>query len=172
MFKLLDDLTLLERFIDPRNHEVSDMPLPDASNLNNATLKASWILHRAWIRALHYRTLHAGKDHYGAEQIQNILLLVWAFHEGEHIQVPHDRQRRPEFGSFYELYRSLVQGLIGFAEDLFKETRPMSSIEDYSEDQTLLHNLDPERFANLWSQVSQYYYAFEFRADIQVELQC
>ena len=51
-FLLLEQLCLLYRFADGNNPEALQEPLPDGTNLESPALRSSWILQRAWVRAL------------------------------------------------------------------------------------------------------------------------
>lgn len=153
LFVFINHLKLLERFVDPRNPETSQKPLPDGTNLEDGVLRASWILHRAWIRALHYRTLYAGEEGYGWEQLQQILKITYAFLEAENIAIPKLRQHRQEFDIMYTLFNAIGKALIAFTTKLFQEIRPQPTDGNYEEQETILYNIQHGRFQNLWLKV-------------------
>lgn len=153
-FRLLDRLRLLIRFIDRRNHETAVVPLPDGSNLESGSLRMCWVLHRAWIRALHYRTLYVGEQNHGWLQIMDILRLVLAFHEAENDEVRHEGcQIPPEFDFMRHIWDSVVNALKGFSASLFEECRPIPLDCPFTSTQTLANNTRPDTFRALWSRV-------------------
>jgi hypothetical protein len=155
LFEFLNSMKLLERFVDPRNPETVQKPLPDGTNLESGVLRASWVLHRAWIRALHYRTLFAGTDSFGWVQLQHILKLVLAFHEAENGEIPKDRLPRPEFNILYRICSAVSVALAFFTTELWHETRPQPVDGEYTDTETVLYNIQHERFENHWIKVSQ-----------------
>ncbi|KAG0651054.1 RPM1-interacting 2 [Hyphodiscus hymeniophilus] len=148
--KRVDHLYLLQRFTDPRNPEIQSKPLPNGSNINSGVLRASWVLHRAWIRALHYRSLYTGHEGHGWDQIKDILQLVWLFHDMEHELIEQDRVPRPEFAVLHDVYISLGKAVVDFTNEVFEETRPQPSDGAYSAKETVLHNFQFVRFEALW----------------------
>ena len=134
-------------------------PLPDGSNLTDLVLRASWALHRSWIRALHYRTLYIGPDTYGWDQIRHILKLSLAMQAGELIQVPplpvNAQQNLPEYHLIRDVYIAVSRALEGIADDLQVETRPLCSDGPYTTTETIQWNLGPDRFARIFSRASQ-----------------
>lgn len=78
-FQILTSLRILRRFCDSRNDIQEAVALSDGSNIECPGLQRSWLLYRALIRALHYRSLHIGRENYGVAQIEQILMLTCAF---------------------------------------------------------------------------------------------
>ena len=54
-------------------------PSANGLNIQNRHLRTSWVLHWAWIRVLHYRSLSIGNDRYGVDQMEQIMLLSLGF---------------------------------------------------------------------------------------------
>jgi hypothetical protein len=57
-FMLGRKLPMLLQLTSTENSETDVRPLPGGSNLEDQDLRFSWVLHRAWIRLLHYRSLY------------------------------------------------------------------------------------------------------------------
>jgi hypothetical protein len=108
---LVQCLRLLRRFSDSRYPATSQYPLPDGSNLASNVLKVSWVLHRAWIRALHYRSLKFGNDEYGWDQIKQILKLSLAFHQAEMEEAPWDPEQDQQLPHGYGVLRHLYSSV-------------------------------------------------------------
>jgi hypothetical protein len=124
-------------------------------NTNPALFQASWVLHLAWIRLLHYRSLAVGPDLRGMFQLQHILLLTLAFYILEINIVPFRPQseqvNRPEFGSLGRLFDRVKNVLVKTAVDLQTENRPQPG--PYSLTQTMLYNFNPRRLAAIVNRV-------------------
>jgi hypothetical protein len=158
-FTLLKHLKLIERFVDPRNPETDQEALPDGMNIDSGILRASWALHRAWIRALHYRSLYTGEDSVGWDQIKQIIKLAYAFHESENVNVPKERRQRHEFALVYKMYNDVAQALGAMNKELFQETRPQLADEAYTPAETVIYNLQHDRFEALFLKVRASFYA-------------
>jgi len=155
-FLLLDKLCRLRRFADGNNVETKQSPLPDGTNLESASLRVSWILHRAWIRALHYRSLHAGPHNYGGQQIKHILALSLFFLEGEARKIEaglDELKSPPEFEALNSCATTLTTALIGVARDVVTESRPTPSDRGFTLEETFAYNTDPRRFSLIYSRV-------------------
>lgn len=106
MFRLNGYLMKILRFIDEKNASLGGQPaLPDGSNIKDQSLKASWVLHRAWIRLLHYRSLSFGSQARGIDQLREILVIARA-------QLEEELRRAPP-GS-----RKIFEGLVQFETTL------------------------------------------------------
>ena len=79
-FDVFHTVCLFKRFVDLRNAETNEYPLLDGSNLSDDHLKMSWLLHRAWIRTLHLRSLKMGPTRFGRSHMVQILELGMAMH--------------------------------------------------------------------------------------------
>jgi hypothetical protein len=152
-FELLHHLVLLRRFLDPRNVNTAVRPLPDGSNIENQELRASWALHRSWIRTLHYRTLYVGDDDHGVYNLELLLRLFCAYHDIENDNVDYkNRQTSPEFQPMINFMQMVYKTLKDFAHSLFVERRPGGP---YSQKETLDYNHSPGEFGRLWDLVSK-----------------
>jgi transcriptional antiterminator Rof (Rho-off) len=155
-FVLLDQLSVLQRLADGNNPETQQRPLPDGTNLELPALRASWVLQRAWIRALHYRSLSMGAHRYGETQINHILKLSLALLEGEALRAkagaPELRTPR-EFVSLIECSKTLIQTLSDVATDLRTESRPALRGAQYTPEETFAYNIEPKRLAAIYKRV-------------------
>jgi len=148
-FALLTHLSLMLRWTDTRNPFMFGKQLPDGSNLG-PDLRASWVLHRAWIRLLHYRSLYVGEHNYGYEQLQHIYALSHAALKIERMKtrvtVPQgsatDRSILAHFLELSTLYTSIENMLIEFVATMLEERRPVAVWElQYRSYETLQYNL-------------------------------
>jgi hypothetical protein len=152
-------IRLLRRLMDGRNPglDMDSEPQPDGPNIKNRHLRNAWILHRAWIRALHYRSLSIGDDLYGWEQIQQIMVLVTlflAFEDDDHGFNPVERQQNPvEFEVFASYYDRISQALDNIGDEIRTETRLQTGDTTYTEEETVIYNIFPERFTHILRKV-------------------
>ncbi|PSS16947.1 hypothetical protein M430DRAFT_59337 [Amorphotheca resinae ATCC 22711] len=151
---VLESLRIGSMNQDGNNVETKQSPLPDGTNLESASLRVSWILHRAWIRALHYRSLHAGPHNYGGQQIKHILALSLFFLEGEARKIEaglDELKSPPEFEALNSCATTLTTALIGVARDVVTESRPTPSDRGFTLEETFAYNTDPRRFSLIYS---------------------
>jgi hypothetical protein len=154
-FLLLDHLCLLRRLVDGNNPETLQKPLPDGTNLESVSLRSSWVLQRAWVRALHYRSLHLGRQDYGVKQIYHILALSLVLLDGEAARIFNgatELKNPPEFESLVSCFHNLINALNGVANDLLTESRSVEG-SPYTSDETLAYNLEPRRLAAIYKTV-------------------
>lgn len=153
-WELLSRLSRLRRFVDSRNEEQMQTPLPDGSNLDSPRLKFSWVLHRAWIRTLHYRSLSVKNEMRGVTHLYDILALSIAFLESESIRMPEPRQVPQDFTFITSGAENIFQALVALAKELSWETRPqLDRGQAYSMAETLSHNMQPSVFKNFYNKV-------------------
>jgi hypothetical protein len=159
--KFLKKIRIMRRLVDNRNPglDMRDTPSPNGLNIQDRHLRTSWVLHRAWIRALHYRSLSVGAEKYGAEQIEQIMLLSLGFLALEVDNWGYEpvvKQQNPlemtALGNFYEKIETALQNI---GNDLVTETRQPPAIGIYSTDDTVAYHLFPERFTQLFRKVNQ-----------------
>lgn len=158
-FQLLDQLCLLRRLVDGNNPEIHQKPLPDGSNLEFPALRSSWVLQRAWVRALHYRGLHSGAQNYGINHIHHILALSMVLLDAEASRVingVNELESLPEFDSLARCAHSLMQALNGVATDLGTEFRLVSGDIAHAPEETLEFNMEPKRLAMIYRAVRSY----------------
>ncbi|KAG4035242.1 hypothetical protein MFRU_001g00130 [Monilinia fructicola] len=156
MFRLTGYLTEILRFIDVRNaHLRGQVALPDGSNIEDASLKASWVLHRAWIRLLHYRSLSFGSKARGIEQLKEILVIARAQLEEELRLVPAStRQIVKSLLQFETTLGSLNLFLEALATKFGQYSVPNPGakrpykVSDF--------DIDADRVGALWSQITQH----------------
>lgn len=160
-FLLLDQLSLLQRLVHGKNPETQQMPLPDGTNLEHQSLRASWALQRAWIRALHYRSLSMGPHRYGEQQINDILKLSLTLLDGEALRIkagqPELNATR-EFDLLLDCSKVLIETLSAIATDLRTESRPALRGAQYAPEETFAYNAEPRRLAAIYKRVRQFYY--------------
>jgi hypothetical protein len=155
-FSLLDHLCLLRRLTDGNNPETVQRPLPDGTNLEFPALRSSWVLHRAWIRALHYRSLHAGAQDYGVKHIRQVLALSMVLLDGEVARRSSGDADYPiEFHSFSQCSYSLITALNGVLSDLLTDPRPAQEGVEYTPEETLLFNIESDRMVSIYKTVRQ-----------------
>lgn len=138
---------------------MNETPSPNGLNIQNRHLRTSWILHRAWIRALHYRGLSIGAEKHGVEQMEHIMLLSlgflalecdnWGFE-------PIVNQQNPlEFATLGIFYEQIQNALENLGTKLVTETRPPLTTGAYTLDDTVAYHLLPERFTQMFRKVNQ-----------------
>lgn len=155
-FLLLDQICLLRRFADGNNPETRQKPLPDGSNLESPALRSSWLLQRAWVRTLHYRSLHLGPHNYGVKQIHHILALSILMLNCEATRSGNgadELKNPPEFESLVSCANSLIKALTGVVTDLATEFRPAMEGVIYTTEETVQFNMDPKRLAVIYKAV-------------------
>ena len=156
----LKALRLIRRFADLRNPTTHQRALPDGSNLESGALRLSWILHRAWIRALHYRSLNFAYSEFGLNQIKQIMRLSAAFQRIEVLEVPFEpvEKHQNPYPEIEFTYSWVLKYLSLVATALFTETRPPPFTRPYTEDETISYNLEAERFAPIVEEAFKYAY--------------
>lgn len=155
-FSLLGHLSLLRRLTDGNNPEASQKPLPDGTNLEFPALRSSWVLHRAWIRALHYRSLHAGSHGYGVRQLYHILALSMILLDGEAARTENgspELKDPPEFQALIDCTQSLIVALNGVLSDLLTESRPIEGGVPYSHEETIVFNVESGLLPSIYKAV-------------------
>jgi hypothetical protein len=151
----LDHLSVLKRFVDDRNPETASRPHPDGSNLQDADLKVSWVLHRQFLRTLHYRSLYFRDKPHGIIELEQINYISLLLYHNELQSVPlQDRSRHvPEdFKFVWDFYDDLEEMLQNVAKALFVEDRfnPLQ----YPFEQTVSRNIDDSvKFEGIVNQV-------------------
>jgi len=151
-FELVAKLRVLRRFTDKRNPETMVRPTPDGTNLENSGLRAAWVLHRAWIRCLHYRSLYTGPDNYGVRQLFNILPLSMVFHHTEcQSTTLSGSEEVPEYAGIKEMQIRILQALAAMGKDLTTETRRAST--PYTRQETISYNTEDERITQSFYKV-------------------
>ena len=162
--KLLKKIRIMRRLVDNRNQglDMNETPLPNGLNIQNRHLRTSWILHRAWIRALHYRSLSIGAEKHGVEQIEHIMLLSLGFLALEcdnwGFEPIVNQQNPPEFATLGSFYEQIQNALENLGTELVSETRPPPTTGAYTLDDTVAYHLLPERFTQMFRKVNQPYY--------------
>lgn len=159
--KFLKKIRIMRRLVDNRNPglDMNETPSPNGLNIQNRHLRTSWVLHRAWIRALHYRSLSIGAEKAGLEQIKQIMLLSlgflalecdnWGFE-------PVVKQQNPlEMTALGRFYEKILPALENIGNELVTETRPPPANGTYSIDETVAYHLLPERFTQIFRKVSK-----------------
>jgi hypothetical protein len=145
--------------VDNRNPglDMDSEPQPDGKNIQNRHLRTAWVLHRAWIRALHYRSLTIDEDAYGFEQIKHIMCLATLFLTFECDNngfLPVEQQQTPlEFAGFGRYYEAIEQALHSIGTELSTEIRPQRSFARYSAQETIIYNIFPERLSQTFRRV-------------------
>lgn len=153
MFRLNGYLIKILRFVDENNPYLGGRPaLPDGSNIEEAPLKASWVLHRTWIRLLHYRSLSIGSQARGIDQLKNILVIARAQLEQEFRDAPPSSRKTLEgLLEFETILETLTLLLKTLAVEFGKESIPKPgarvpySVQDF--------NIDADRVGAFWAQV-------------------
>ncbi len=134
-FSFLRRLRVVRRFIDGRNPEISNPPLPDGSNLSDAPLvQIGWMLHRVFIRALHYGSLKIGKEAIGTEHIIQIYAYAMGFLYLENQRVPRYPVREQvnnyeTYPLINEMYEKAFEALEAVARELLVESREVGHME-------------------------------------------
>jgi hypothetical protein len=153
--RFLDKIRVVRRLLDLRNRglDMDSEPQPDGQNIEDRHLRIAWVLHRAWIRALHYRSLSFGTRDFGFEQIKKILLLdtvFLAFEVNDHGFEPWDEQQNDDmFKFFVPMYAQVLTALQNIGRDLMIERRTPANGVTYTYEQTVAYNIAPERFSPL-----------------------
>ena len=145
----------LKRFADKRNPETSVRPQPDGQNLTDANLRVSWVLHRAFLRALHYRSLKVGREKYGISQLEQITQLSVLLHcvEVDHIKA-ENRVIPDYFHAVVNVYDALQDKLQAIADWMFTEERAMIVVP-WTIEETIRHKIaHPDRLGQIIDQVS------------------
>jgi hypothetical protein len=126
-------------------------PQPDGQNIQNRHLRTAWVLHRALIRALHYRSLSIGDADHGWAQLQHIGTLTTmflAFECDDHGFKPKENQQNPlEYNGLAVFSNQISQALDKIGDELRTETRPFTTHANYTLDDTIAYNIFPERFS-------------------------
>jgi hypothetical protein len=133
-------------------------PTANALSIQNNHLRTSWVLHRAWIRALHYRSLTIGEETFGVDQMQQIMLLSLGFLQLECDNwgfEPVDKQQNPvEFNDFACYYHKIEEALENIGNELTTERRSAPASGVYTMDETIAYNMFPERLVETLRRVS------------------
>jgi hypothetical protein len=151
---------IIRRLVDNRNQglDMNSEPSANGLNIQNRHLRTSWVLHRAWIRVLHYRSLSIGSDRYGVDQMEQIMLLSLGFLalecENWGFEPVVNQQNPVEFNDFKFYYDSILQALERIGNEITTETRPPPANGVYSMDDTIAYHLYPERFTQTLRSVS------------------
>ncbi|KAJ8071551.1 hypothetical protein OCU04_001865 [Sclerotinia nivalis] len=155
MFRLSGYLMKILRFVDEQNAHLGGRPaLPDGSNIEEPRVRAAWVLHRAWVRLLHFRSLSLGSRPRGVDQLKNILVIARAQLEEEIRGVPADS-------------RNILEALLGFETTLGTLTLFLKALAtEFGEDAVPKpgaqrpysvsdFNIDADRVGASWSQITQ-----------------
>ncbi|KAI9644903.1 hypothetical protein NHQ30_006937 [Ciborinia camelliae] len=155
MFRLVGYLTKMLRFIDKNNAHLEGRPaLPDGSNIDEPALKAAWVLHRAWIRLLHYRSLSFGEFATGIDQLQELLAIARAQLERETLFAPLESRDIPEeLAGFKVTLEILTFFLQTMANEFSNESVPKrGAVSPYILSD---FNIDTDRVSSTWTQLTQ-----------------
>jgi hypothetical protein len=160
--RYLSKVRTLRRLVDNRNPGLDSEPQPDGKNIQNKHLRAAWVLHRAWIRALHYRSLTIDKEAIRFQQIRHILLLATYFLAFEcdnngfqPVEQPVEQQEtQEEFAGFALYYTQIGEALNNIGNEIITEIRPQTLIQRYSVEDTIRYNISPERVSQIFRKVS------------------
>lgn len=155
-FKLIDKLCMRGRFLDSRYHNQTSQPLPDGTNIEHIDLRLSWLLHRLWIRLLHYRPLYQGDDPIGIQQIDNVrgMSLALLRNELDWVSLQNGRQIPLEFDKFFKISNDITEALGRVGQDIYTETRPQPSDEVWNQGDTVRYNLEDHRMEGIISKVN------------------
>ncbi|TGO24385.1 hypothetical protein BPAE_0104g00150 [Botrytis paeoniae] len=154
MFRLNGYLMRILRFIDERNAHLGGRPaLPDGSNIADPAIKAAWVLHRAWIRLLHHRSLSLGAQARGIDSLKNILIIGRAQLEQETRSVPVESRKIYE--SLLEFVTTL-QTLTTFLQALANEFSQDSIPKPGAQEPYIISdfNIDSDRVSAAWAQIT------------------
>ncbi|TGO10976.1 hypothetical protein BTUL_0120g00140 [Botrytis tulipae] len=154
MFRLNGYLMTILRFVDERNAHLGGRPaLPDGSNIADPAIKAAWVLHRAWIKLLHYRSLSLGGQTRGIDSLKNILIIGRAQLEQETRSVPVESRKIYE--SLLEFVTTL-QTLTTFLQALANEFSQDSIPRPGSQEPYIISdfNIDSDRVSAAWAQIT------------------
>ncbi|KAE9381849.1 hypothetical protein N431DRAFT_393498 [Stipitochalara longipes BDJ] len=128
-------------------------PQPDGQNIQDIHLRTAWVLHRAWIRSLHYRSLSLGNKDFGFRQIKDILHLAaifLAFELQDHGFNPAAKQQNfSHLHGLQSMYNEVLKALENIGTDLARERRPLTGNATYTVDETIAYNIFPERFSKI-----------------------
>lgn len=133
-----------------------EKPLPDGSNLLDVNLRVSWVVHRAFLRALHYRSLRVGREDMGIAQLGMITQLATLLHcvEVEHVKWT-ERNVPEHFKGLETTFETVRDKLQGIADEVFTERREMVGGVAWTVDETIRNNVnDAEGFAKTIYEVS------------------
>ncbi|ESZ95577.1 hypothetical protein SBOR_4057 [Sclerotinia borealis F-4128] len=154
MLRLSGYLMKILRFVDEQNPYLGRPALPDGSNIQSSQLKASWVLHRAWTRLLHCRSLSFGSRDRGVDQLKEILVIARAQLEQEIRKAPADSRNIPEgLVEFETTLENLTLFLEALATEFGSDSVPKPgarkpySVSDF--------NIDPDRVGALWNEITQ-----------------
>lgn len=153
MFRLNGYLMRILRFVDERNARLGGRPaLPDGSNIADPAIKAAWVLHRAWIKLLHYRSLSLGAQARGVDSLKNILIIGRAQLEEETRSVPVESRKVYEsLLEFVTTLQTLTTFLQALANEFSQESIPRPGTQ---EPHVISHfNIDSDRVSAAWAQV-------------------
>ncbi|KUJ23978.1 uncharacterized protein LY89DRAFT_712928 [Mollisia scopiformis] len=159
LWGLLKHLRILRRFADGRNPEVTARPLPNGENIppQHDALTIAWVLHRAWIRMLHYRTLVIGIPVDGSPnpEIKNRGLgylyrnfqLSLALLSLEMRDVKRDPESQQDnlarYSTIHRTSQDIDAALKALGQFIDTETRPPTRTRTKAE--TRVYNLRPDR---------------------------
>ncbi|RDL34666.1 uncharacterized protein BP5553_07794 [Venustampulla echinocandica] len=158
LFRLINILTVMRRFADGRNPETRDKPLPDGSNLLEPDLRRSWVVHRAWIRLLHYRGFHRGLEPFGVEQLRYIMQSTFALYLEEVYNVaPDPVEKRVSYDEFRP-----IDDMLSLARE------KIEAIADQMDKEGLwsvgIRSKDPARFSQIvWKNLGHTPEDYDFR---------
>ncbi|TEY32566.1 hypothetical protein BOTCAL_0723g00010 [Botryotinia calthae] len=154
MFRLNGYLMKILRFVDERNAHLGGRPaLPDCSNIADPAIKAALVLHRAWIRLLHHRSLSLGGKARGIDSLKNILIIGRAQLEQETRSVPVESRKILEsLLEFVTTLQTLTTFLQALANEFSQDSIPKPNTrEPYVASN---FNIDSERVSAAWAQIT------------------
>ncbi|KAE8442693.1 hypothetical protein EG329_002938 [Mollisiaceae sp. DMI_Dod_QoI] len=150
LWALMQQLRIMRRLADGRNLEVTAKPLPDGSNIppKSHALLTAWTLHRAYIRALHYRTLAIGTDSTGRSHLTSALLLSFGLYLLELDDMPREplsiQNNLSRYKQITRIYGQLYEAFVNFGKWLETERR-LDGRVNYTKTDTLIFNTHPLR---------------------------
>ena len=157
--RFLSQFRVIRRLVDRRNASLDSEPQPDGTNIRSRYLRSAWVLHRAWIRSLHYRSLSLGSEDFGFGQIETINQIVTTFlmfevrnHDWE---PPIAQANSGWLQPFQDLYSTIDEALDRIGRSIQEERRrPPPGRVAYDLEETVAYNIAPERFRPLIQRVS------------------
>jgi hypothetical protein len=145
-FRLYSKSFILTRFTDARNPATNHTPVPDGSNIQHSDLRAAWVLHRTWIKALHHRSLYIATLDYGVKRLSNILQLSMASLYVECTNVAYRSRNiypedaHSELDLLNVVKEEVTNAIKGMGVDLLNESRPVPSDGPWTQDETIEYN--------------------------------
>ncbi|KAF4631519.1 hypothetical protein G7Y89_g6603 [Cudoniella acicularis] len=155
--------------------EFEAFDVPDDSNLENTDLRLSWVLHRLWIRALHYHGLHVGDAPLGISRLKRTIELTTLLHYDELLRIspqPKTEQRNdPDFSFINNLYDDVAESLHLVSAAISKlsimnqgRARNLTRMQFVEQNVRFSEKIaDIIRAWSLWASLLMYHESFEIR---------